>query len=287
MTHQLLCLGCGYTAERVADRMRAAGWRTSGTSRDAARRDQLIARGHAAIDPADDQAMARALSEATHILAAAAPRHGGDPFIARAGEILPQRSNAPIWLGYLSTTGVYGIKDGSWADEETPPAPLSARGQARVEAENAWRRLADDIGAPAAIFRLAGIYGPGRNVLAQLKAGTARRIVKDGQVFNRAHVDDIAAVVAAAMTQPARAGIYNVADDEASSSADVIAYGAELLGLPMPPATPFETADLSPMAREFYAENKRIRNDKIKDQLGVTLAYPDYRAGLKALLDQI
>ena len=189
-------------------------------------------------------------------------------------------------MGYLSTIGVYGDLEGGWADEDTPAVPDTERGAARIEAEAAWTAFCRERGLPLDIFRLAGIYGPGRNPLDRIRRGEARRIVKPGQVFNRIHVDDIAQTVAAAIFQERQepgTRLFNLADDEPAPPQDVILYAAELIGAPPPPEIPFESAALSPMARSFYAGNKRIRNDKIKRELGVALKYPTYREGLARL----
>ncbi|MEM1066115.1 MAG: SDR family oxidoreductase, partial [Pseudomonadota bacterium] len=188
------------------------------------------------------------------------------------------------WVGYLSTTGVYGDHGGGWVDEHTALTPATKRGEMRRVAEAAWQALAVETGLPLHIFRLAGIYGPGRGPFAKVRAGTARRIVKEGQVFSRIHVEDIAQVLAASIARPKPGAIYNLCDDDPAPPQDVIAHAAELLGLPLPPAIAFEEAELSPMARSFYAESKRVRNDRIKEELGVTLHYPSYRDGLAALL---
>ena len=185
------------------------------------------------------------------------------------------------WVGYLSTTGVYGDQDGGWVDESAPLNPSTRRGQWRRDAEARWSAIP---GLPLHIFRLAGIYGPGRGPFAKVRQGTARRIVKPGQVFSRIHVDDIAQVLAASIARPRPGAIYNVCDDDPAPPQDVIAHAAELLGVPVPPEIPIDEAEMTPMARSFYAESKRVRNDRIKDELGVRLAYPDYRTGLAALL---
>lgn len=186
------------------------------------------------------------------------------------------------WVGYLSTTGVYGDHQGGWVDEATPLSPSTTRGQLRVEAEAAWQSL----GLPLHIFRIAGIYGPGRGPFAKVRNGTARRIIKKNQVFSRIHVDDIAQVLAASISKPNPGAIYNLCDDDPAPPEDVIEHAAALLGLPIPPAQDFETAEMTPMARSFYAESKRVRNDRIKEELGVKLLFPDYRSGLKSLLEQ-
>ena len=184
------------------------------------------------------------------------------------------------WVGYLSTTAVYGHHNGDWVDEDTPLAPTTARGAARVRAEVDWAAL----GVPLHIFRLAGIYGPGRGPFEKVRDGTARRILKPGQVFSRVHVEDIAAVLQASLFQPNPGRIYNVCDDDPASPEDVLALAASLLGLPEPPMVPYDDAEMTPLARSFYAENKRVRNRRIKDELGVRLLYPTYREGLAGLL---
>jgi nucleoside-diphosphate-sugar epimerase len=184
------------------------------------------------------------------------------------------------WVGYLSTTGVYGDRQGRWVDERSALAPVHERGRWRVAAEKAWLAT----GLPVEIFRLAGIYGPGRSAFDRLREGRAQRVVKPGQVFSRIHVEDIARVLRAAMARPAAGAAYNVADDEPAPPEDVIAFAAELLGMPVPPAVPFEAAALSPMALSFWSESKRVSNRRIREELGVSLAWPDYRAGLRGIL---
>ena len=190
------------------------------------------------------------------------------------------------WVGYLSTVGVYGNSAGAVVDESAQPHPNNERTRARVVAESAWLALGEEMGRPAQVFRLAGIYGPGRSALDKLRAGTARRIVKPGQVFNRIHVEDIASVLEASIARPRAGAIYNVADDEPAPPEDVVTYAAELLGIEPPPEVPFEEADLTPMARSFYGDSRRISNALIKSELGVRLAYPNYREGLKALAER-
>ena len=276
MTGTLLSLGHGYSARALAARLIAQGWHVIGTTRDPATCATLRAEG---VEPLLWSAdLAPALARATHLLSSIAPDAGGDPALRRYG---PELAAAPlVWAGYLSTTGVYGDHRGGWVDEETALAPTTERGIQRVAAEAAWRAL----GLPLHIFRLAGIYGPGRGPFAKVRDGTARLIVKPGQVFSRIHVDDIAAVIAASIRNPRPGAVYNVCDDDPAPPQDVIAHAAALLGLPPPPAVPFAGAEMSAMARSFYAESKRVRNTRIKTELGITLRYPDYRAGLAALL---
>jgi nucleoside-diphosphate-sugar epimerase len=272
----LLSLGHGYTADALARRLLPLGWRVIGTTRSPDRAAALGAQGIEPLQwPCD---LAPALAETSHVLAAAAPAEGGDPFLAEARAAL--EAARPMWVGYLSTTAVYGDHQGGWVDEETPPRPQSARAVQRVLAEQQWMAT----GLPVHIFRLAGIYGPGRSPFEKVRDGTARRILKPGQVFSRIHVDDIAATLLASMTRPAPGRIYNVCDDDPAPPEDVLSHAARLLHLPEPPGVPWEKADLTPMARSFYAENKRVRNTRIKTELGVRLAYPSYREGLAALL---
>ncbi len=270
----LLSLGHGYSAQALAALLVPMGWRVMGTTRSAVRADVLRAAGvEPLIWPGD---VTQALGDATHVLASAAPDAAGDPFLAA----VDMAGAAAEWVGYLSTTGVYGDHQGGWVDEATPLTPSAVRGEHRVLAEAQWRAT----GLPVHIFRLAGIYGPGRGPFEKVRDGTARRIIKPGQVFSRIHVDDIAQVLLASINRPNPGAAYNVCDDDPAPPEDVLSYAAHLLGLPDPPAVDYATADLTPMARSFYAESKRVRNDKIKTELGVQLAYPDYRHGLKALL---
>lgn len=228
------------------------------------------------------EALAAALATATHLIHSIPPNAGGDPVLLAARPALDAAENLE-WIGYYSTVGVYGGTDGEWVDEQTPPRPKNARSQQRVDAEAAWQAfgLAQDI--PVAVLRLAGIYGPGRSAFDKLRDGTARRIVKPGQVFSRIHVADIATITALA-AERRLAGTFNITDDEPAPPQDLITYAAGLLGMDPPPEIPFETADMTPMQRSFYADNKRVSNRAIKQALGLTLRYPDYRQGLKAIL---
>jgi len=286
MAQRLFVFGLGYSAGVLARRLVGEGWSVAGTRRAAGDLTALEREGYAAFsfdrETALDAAGRKALREATHILSSVPPDDAGDPVLdAYAAEFATAPSLA--WAGYLSTTGVYGDTDGAWVDENTPPRPTGPRGRRRVEAERAWLALAG-AATPAHIFRLAGIYGPGRNALAQLRAGTARRIDKPGHQFSRIHVEDIAGVLAASMARPRPGGIYNVCDDRPASGRAVIEFAAELLDLDPPPLLAFEQAQLSEMARSFYADRRLVRNDLIKKELGVGLAYPDYQAGLRALM---
>ena len=258
----------------------ARGWRVIGTTRSAEKAQAGIQRGaEATLFPGDD--IAPLIEAATHLLISAGPNADGDPVLNACGELIRARAKDFEWVGYLSTTGVYGDHKGGWVDEDTPRTPGTRRGGWRKEAEDAW--MAID-GLPLHIFRLAGIYGPGRGPFAKVRAGTARRIIKEGQVFSRIHVEDIAQIVLASIDQPNPGRAYNLCDNDPAPPQDVLAHAAELLGLPLPPAVAFEEAEMTPMARSFYAESKRVDNTRIKDELGVRLIYPDYRTGLEALL---
>ena len=287
MNH-LFIFGPGFSASAIAISLRQSGWRVSGTARTAANLDTLAVKGIVPRLFNDASGVLKSLESATHCLVSVPPGEAGDPALGAYSSAL-RRAPQLRWLGYLSTVGVYGDLQGGWADEETAPKPDAGRNAARLEAEAAWTAFCRERGLPLDIFRLAGIYGPGRNPLERVRRGEAHRIVKPGQVFNRIHVDDIAQTVAAALFQERQEPgprLFNVADDEPAPPQDVILYAAELLGVPAPPEIPFESADLSPMARSFYAGNKRIRNDRIKRELGVCLKYPTYREGLRALLER-
>jgi nucleoside-diphosphate-sugar epimerase len=285
MTHSLLSIGHGYSAQAFAELLIPQGWTITGTTRDAENLAAITAQGvNAVLWPGTD--IVPALQQATHLLVSVAPNAAGDPVLnALKGDIATVAPRLE-WVGYLSTIGVYGDHQGAWVDETTPLTPATKRGIARVTAEAAWQDLARRTGLPLHIFRLAGIYGPGRGPFAKVRSGTARRIIKKNQLFSRIHVADIARVLQASINAPDPGRIYNVCDDNPAPPEDVIAYAAGLLGLPIPPAMDYDTADLTPMARSFYAESKKVRNDRIKTGLGVTLRYPTYQAGLQALKDQ-
>ncbi len=278
MTGTLFSFGHGYSARTLSHRLVPRGWRVIGTSRDADHVDAIRASGaELLIWPG----RVPDLDGVTHLLISTAPTADGDPVLAELRDEIAARAGQFRWVGYLSTTAVYGDHQGNWVDEATPPAPTAKRGRWRVLAETQWAGIPN---LPLHIFRLAGIYGPGRGPFSKLKRGGLRRIIKPGQVFSRIHVEDIAQVLAASMARPNPGAIYNVCDDEPVPPQDVIGYAAELQGLPLPPAVPFDQADLTPMARSFYNENKRVRNDRIKAELGVSLLYPNYRVGLEALM---
>jgi nucleoside-diphosphate-sugar epimerase len=280
----LLAIGLGYSATAAAARLAPQGWRVVGTARGAEGLPAIRARGYEAVPfdgDAPSPALRDALREATHLLLSAAPDTNGDPVLGHHRADLDAAPNLR-WVGYLSTIGVYGDHGGGWVDEATPPFPVSERSLWRLHAEQAWEAFGAARGLPVAVFRLSGIYGPGRNAAARLKAGNERRVLKPGQVFNRIHVEDIASAVEAAIARNA-GGIFNVTDDEPAPPQDIVAFAAELLGMEPPPLIGWDDASLTPMARSFYEENKRVRNARMKDALGVTLRYPTYREGLRAL----
>lgn len=297
-TPHLLCFGLGYSARALAGRLDDKSWRITGTSRNPGGPGCLRFDRDHPLAPA-------AFTGVTHILVSIPPDEAGDPVLDIHGEDIaalsasergpPARVRAGrprsgvadrglAWVGYLSTTGVYGDRAGGWVDERSELRPSGARGQRRVAAEAGWLDLWRRHGVPMHIFRLAGIYGPGRSPFDALRAGTAKRVDRPGQVFSRIHVDDLASVLIASIARPRPGAIYNVCDDEPAASEAVIAHAAALLGLPAPPLVPFAAAGLSPMARSFWDDNRRVSNALIKAELGVALRHPNYRAGLAAIL---
>jgi nucleoside-diphosphate-sugar epimerase len=285
MPNALFCFGLGYSAEALAALLAPQGWSIAGTGRDPAARARLERLGYALLPfdrghPIAD--LDRRLAQTTHLLISIPPDESGDPVLATHGPAIAA-ARTLRWIGYLSTTGVYGDSGGAWVDEATPPRPSSARSVRRAEAEAAWLAVGRAAGIPVQVFRLAGIYGPGRSAVDQVRAGTARRIDKPGHVFSRIHVADIARVLMASFARPNPGAIYNVCDDDAAPQEAVVAHACALLGVPPPPLVPFERAELSPRARSFYADNRRVRNDRLKRELGIRLRYPSYRDGLAAI----
>ncbi len=283
----LFCFGYGYTAEALGRALMAqGGWRVAGTTRDPDRLADLRAQGVEAhlfdyTRPLPD--VGRMLAGVTHLLLSAPPDENGSPvFRAHGAEIatLPGLE----WVGYLSSTAVYGDRGGAWVDENDDVNPTTIRGTRRAIAEHQWRSLYRSHGLPVQAFRLAGIYGPGRSALDSIRAGYSRRIDKPGHAFSRIHVDDIVQALRASIARPTPGQAYNLADDHPAPSQEVIAYACELLGLPTPPLIPYDAADLAPITRSFYEDNKRVRNDRMKRDLGVQLMYPSYREGLAACL---
>ncbi|MGY6647080.1 MAG: SDR family oxidoreductase [Salinarimonas sp.] len=286
----LFCFGYGYCARHLVAQDRAAGddamfARVTGTTRSADKAARIESEGIVARifdGSGGDAPIPGDLATSEALLTSIAPDEAGDP-VLRHYERAIADSPRLSWIGYLSTIGVYGDTGGEWIDEETAFEAVSTRAKARRAAEDAWLAFGERTGKAVQIFRLGGIYGPGRSAITQLRAGKARRIVKPGQVFNRIHVADIAAVLRASLAKPDPGRIYNLVDDNPAPPQDVIAHAAELIGVDPPPEIPFEEAELSPMARAFYADCKRVRSRRIREELGVTLQYPDYRAGLEAL----
>ncbi|MEM0988262.1 MAG: SDR family oxidoreductase [Pseudomonadota bacterium] len=276
----LVSFGHGYSAQALARLLLPAGWQVRGTTRSAEKAEVLRAQGIEAViwPPENPDAL---LAGATHLLMSAAPDEFGDPVLAHMARQIAAAAPQIRWMGYLSTTGVYGDWGGGHVDETSECRATSRRGLARIAAEEEWQALQD---LPVHIFRLAGIYGPGRGPFAKVRAGTARRIIKPGQLFSRTHVEDIAKVLEASIASPRPGAVYNVCDDEPAPPEDVLGYAAELLRLSPPPEIPFEDAEMSPMARSFYMDSRRVSNRLIREELGVDLAFPTYREGLAALL---
>lgn len=282
MTGRLFIFGLGYCGLEIAKLARAAGWRVAGTCRTGERADELKHQGFEAHLFDGTAALPdEAFGKASHVLCTIAPGATGDPALKTSARVLREAR----WLGYLSTTGVYGDHGGGWVDEETPPHPVQPRSIARLATERAWQAMGMEMGFAVDIFRLPGIYGPGRSTIDQVKAGTARRIDKPGQVFSRIHVEDVAGTVLLALSRARAGAIYNVADDLPASTSEVVAFACALLGEPVPPAVPWDDVapTLSAMARSFYSENRRVKNDRIKNELGVVLRYPTYKEGLRAI----
>lgn len=281
MNH-LLCFGFGFSAATLAAMLDQKSWRVTGTSRSDDGVAAIKAQGFEAIR---FDAMMAIPEDVTHIVTSVPPDATGDPVVQRFGDELANRAAQVKWVAYLSTTGVYGDHAGGWVDEQTPLSPATERGHRRLRAETLWLDLHRNHGLPVHLFRLAGIYGPGRNQLESVMQGSARRIIKPGQVFSRIHVADIAGILLASMARPNPGAAYNVADDNPAPPQDVVAFACELLGLPVPPDEDFENAILSPVARSFYAESKRVANRRVKNELGYRFKYPDYRAGLSDIFN--
>jgi nucleoside-diphosphate-sugar epimerase len=279
----LFCFGFGYCATALARRLQRQNWRIAGTVRDGTARAALAREGFTGLPFDDRNGIAAALSDHDHLLVSIPPSDTGDRVLIVYLQELLTRGRSYRWIAYLSTTGVYGDRGGGWVDETSELHPSTERGRRRLLAERDWLSLHVEHFLPVHIFRLAGIYGPGRNQLLALRKGEARRIVKEGQIFSRIHVDDVAGVLEASMVKPQPGRCYNVCDDEPAPPQTVTAYAAEILGLPAPPEVPIEQAALSSLSRSFYEESKRVSNRRIKAELGYKLAYPSYREGLRAL----
>ncbi len=283
--NHLLCFGFGFSAQALAAILPEDEWAVTGTSRSPQGCDRIRALGFdAAVFNDETPLKSSMLDGVSHIVVSAPPGKTGDPVLKLHGADLARRSAHIKWLAYLSTTGVYGDRQGGWVDETSSLQPSTARGNARLAAETGWMNLWRDAGLAVHLFRLAGIYGPDRNQLQSLRNGKTRRVIKQGQVFSRIHVADIAGILRASMEKPNPGSAYNVCDDEAAPPQDVVAYAAELLGIEPPPEIAFEDAELSDMAKSFYAESKRVSNQKVKTELGYSFIYPTYHQGLKALV---
>lgn len=285
--NHLFCFGYGFTARALARRIAPDGAAVSGTTRSV---DKAVELAEGGVRPVlwdgrppffDD-----ALYGVSHILVSIAPDADGDPVLRGAQRMIAREQESLRWIGYLSATSVYGDTGGEWVDEDAPLNPSTERGARRLEAEEAWRAFAAEHGLPLVIFRLAGIYGPGRSAVDSVRKGAARRIVKPGHVFNRIHVDDAAAAIAASMARPQPGAIYNLADDEPAPPQDAIDEAAALLGVAHPETIGLDDPSVSDMARSFYAEIKRVRNDRAKRELGWRPVYPSYREGLRAILNR-
>lgn len=285
---KLLVFGAGFSGRAILSELAPDCDSAIGTTRSERKRGAIESTGAKAMifDGAIGGELAEAMASATHVVQSIGPDHAaetgsGDPFLSALKGGFSESFPALEWIGYLSTVGVYGDHGGEWIDEDTDCRPVSGRSRARLAAEDDWRLAAAGAGCPLAILRLSGIYGPGRNAFVNLAEGKARRLIKPGQVFNRIHVADIAGATAM-LARGQVPGVFNVTDDEPAPPQDVVEEAARISGMDLPPETDFETADLSPMARSFYGENKRVSNARIKEA-GCRFRYPDYRTALSAL----
>ncbi|MAI61688.1 MAG: NAD(P)-dependent oxidoreductase [Micavibrio sp. TMED27] len=288
MNNKLFCFGYGYSCDYLGHELLSnENWSVSGTTRSNEKKQSLRSRGVQAYifdyeHPLPDPAYI--LEDTTHLIISTPPSDEGDPaFVSHAEDILKLKNLQ--WVGYLSTTGVYGNRDGDWVNENSELRPSSKRGSRRVKAEEQWQSLYKNHDLPLHIFRLAGIYGPGRSALDTVRVGTARRINKPGHIFSRIHVEDITNILLASMAKPNPGAIYNVCDDNPAPSHEIISYACEILGRPEPELINFDEADMTPMARSFYSDNKLVNNNRIKEELDVQLKYPNFKEGLKACMD--
>ncbi len=278
---RLFCFGLGFSSRALVEKLIPQGWNVSGTVRDVQEAGTIKAYNfdgtHSSIE------ISKAISQATHLLVTIPPQPSCDVVLENFAEEIAGAKNIQ-WIGYISSTGVYGDANGEWVDEFSPLLAITERNLQRIEVESAWIKLGKDHDLPVMIFRCGGIYGPGRNLLVSVKEGRARRIDKPGLVFSRVHSEDLAQTLEASMKNPQLGEVYNVSDDCPCSPAEAVEFACSLLGVEPPPLVPYEDAVLSSTARGFYMANKRVSNKKIKKELGVNLLYPDYRSGLKALL---
>lgn len=282
---KLFLFGHSYTAQALMRRLAPQGWTFAVTARDLDQANALRDAGHQVVDPANRFATADALTDADAILISAPPGPAGCPGLEAMVGSIALANAFPDWIGYLSTTGVYGDRGGRWAFEDSPLSAQSVEGARRVGAERDWRQVGRGMGLTVCSFRLPGIYGPGRSALDKLRDGTAKRTIKPGQVFGRIHVDDIASGLAASIAAPRAGSAYNLCDDEPAPSEEVTAYAARLLGLPVPPAVAWDAEPPSPAAARFWSENRRVSNARAKAELGWRPMYPTYREGLAAILE--
>ena len=282
---RLFVFGYGYVARALTLRLQAKGWRISATIRRPADRENLDIQGVEAIPADDSRALAGAVREAQAVLVTSPPDALGCPGLQVLVPALAAAKAFPDWIGYLSTTGVYGDRRGGWVTERSRLAAQSPEAARRVAAERDWLEVGRGMGLTVAIFRLPGIYGPGRSALDRVRAGEARRVVSPGQVFSRIHVEDLAAALEASLARPRPGGVYNLCDDEPGPNGEVIAFAARLLGLPEPPEVALADARLTPQSQRFYAESKRVSNALAKAELAWRPTYPTYREGLRAVLD--
>ncbi len=281
---RFLIFGAGFSGRAIGRRLAASDIPVSGTTRSEENFPRLTQAGIRpfVFNGSIPDALADELARTTHLVVSAAPGSEGDPVLNAAGDLLRDHAPALQWIGYLSTVGVYGDHGGDWVSENDTRAPTSKRGRERVQAEQAWTQFGTERGIPVALLRLAGIYGPGRNAFMKLEDGVAKRVIKQGQVFNRIHVEDIAGATEF-LARKQLGGAFNIADNEPGPPQDVICYAAGLLGMAPPPEIPFEEAQMSPMARSFYGDNKRVSNARLKEA-GYRFEFPDYRMALEAMM---
>jgi nucleoside-diphosphate-sugar epimerase len=281
---RLFAFGYGFTAEALAARLAPRGWRVAVSCRRPEDAERLARAGVEPVPLDDPRRLAEALAGTRALLVSAPPTAEGCPGLRALAPAIAAAGAFPDWIGYLSTTGVYGDRRGGWVFETSRLAAQSVEGARRVAAERDWLDTGRGMGLTVTVFRLPGIYGPGRSAFDRLREGRAQRIASPGQVFSRIHVDDLAAGLEASIRLPRAGGIYNLCDDEPCPNSEVVAYAAGLLGLPAPPEIPLQDARLSPAAQRFYAESKRVSNARAKAELGWRPIYPSYREGLQAVL---
>lgn len=279
---QLFCFGVGYCAHALARAVQSDDMPVSGTSREGGNTNDRL-KNYTFDPPGQIPDLTQALSSATHVLISIPPTVEGDVVLDHYKDFIQHKAPNLVWLGYLSTTGVYGDRAGGWVSETSQLKPTIERSARRLQAERDWQAFAERADLPLHIFRLAGLYGPGRNALLDVRAGKAHRVIKPGQIFSRIHVADVVQVLQASMSAPEPGAIYNVCDDLPTPPQTIVEYACELLGVEPPPATDFDAAEMSSMARSFYSDNKRVRNDRIKKDPGIILKYPTFVEGLTAL----